>query len=46
MGQTRSNVNMELDHALYGKIISLENLVFAWKKARKGKIKKDYVIKF
>ncbi len=28
------------------KIISFENLILAWKKARKGKTKKDYVIKF
>ncbi|MFH1711066.1 MAG: hypothetical protein ABH840_02025 [Nanoarchaeota archaeon] len=30
----------------YDKIISLENLVLAWKKARKGKTKKFYVIEF
>ena len=33
-------------HNLYDKIISLENLVLAWKKARKGKTKKPYVIEF
>jgi len=31
---------------LYEKIISFDNLVMAWKKARKGKTRKDYVIKF
>jgi retron-type reverse transcriptase len=31
---------------LYSEIVSLENIVLAWKKARKGKTKKDYVIKF
>jgi len=28
---------------IYEKIISLKNLILAWKKARKGKTKKDYV---
>jgi len=31
---------------LYCEIISLKNLILAWKKARKGKTKKDYVINF
>jgi retron-type reverse transcriptase len=31
---------------LYSKIINLENLFLAWRKARKGKTKKDYVIEF
>ena len=31
---------------LYSRIISLENLFLAYKKARKGKTKKDYVIEF
>lgn len=31
---------------LYTKIYSLPNLLLAWKKARKGKTKRDYVIKF
>ena len=31
---------------LYPEIISLKNLVFAWRKARKGKSKKEYVIDF
>ncbi len=31
---------------IYDKIISLENLILAWKKARKGKTKKFYVIEF
>ena len=32
--------------ALYNKIISLENLYFAYRKARKGKSKKLYVVEF
>ena len=31
---------------LYNKIISLGNLTLAWRKARKGKTKRDYVIYF
>ena len=31
---------------LYHEIISLKNLILAWKKARKGKTKKGYVMKF
>jgi len=37
---------MKTYNNLYAKIISLENLILAWKKARKGKTKKDYVINF
>ncbi len=33
-------------NALYAEIISWKNLILAWKKARKGKTKKDYVIEF
>lgn len=31
---------------LYSEIINWENLITAWKKARKGKTKKDYVLEF
>jgi len=31
---------------LYQQICDFHNLVFAWKKARKGKTKKSYVIEF
>lgn len=31
---------------LYEKICSLNNLILAWKKARKGKTKKYYIIEF
>ena len=31
---------------LYPKIYSIRNLCIAWRKARKGKTKKDYVIEF
>ena len=37
---------METYNNLYSEIISFKNLVFAWRKARKGKTKKDYVIEF
>ena len=36
---------MEIEN-LYSQIYNFRNLVFAWKKARKGKTKKDYVIEF
>ena len=31
---------------LYGKLISSDNLILAWRRARKGKTKKEYVIQF
>ena len=37
---------MKTRNNLYSQIISLENLILAWKKARKGKTKKNYVIEF
>ena len=37
---------MQSHNKLYNKMISFENLILAWKKARKGKTKKNYVIKF
>ena len=36
---------METDN-IYPKIYSMRNLFLAWKKARKGKTKKDYVVEF
>ena len=36
---------METDN-IYHEIYSMKNLILAWKKARKGKTKKDYVIEF
>ena len=36
---------METDN-LYHEIYLMKNLILAWKKARKGKTKKDYVIEF
>lgn len=38
--------NMESYKSIYSQIYNLRDLVFAWKKARKGKTKKSYVIKF
>ncbi len=37
---------MKTYNKIYNNIISLENLILAWKKARKGKTKKDYVKEF
>jgi len=37
---------MECGENLYDKIISPENLILAYKKARKGKTKRYYVIEF
>ena len=37
---------MKTHNKLYNEIISFENLILAWQKARKGKTKKTYVIKF
>ncbi|MEK6856101.1 MAG: reverse transcriptase/maturase family protein [Nanoarchaeota archaeon] len=37
---------MKTHNNLYSKIISQENLILAWQKARKGKTKKKYVIEF
>ncbi|MEK6893195.1 MAG: reverse transcriptase domain-containing protein [Nanoarchaeota archaeon] len=45
MALSRGNI-LKTYNNLYGKIISFENLVLAWKRARKGKTKKFYVIKF
>jgi retron-type reverse transcriptase len=36
----------KMESELYSKIISLENLTLAWRKARKGKTKKNYVVEF
>ena len=39
-----SRFNMKTRRNLYGQIISIKNLTLAWKKARKGKTKKKYVM--
>jgi retron-type reverse transcriptase len=38
--------SMKTYKTIYEEICSLKNLVLAWKKARKGKTKKDYVVEF
>jgi retron-type reverse transcriptase len=38
--------NMKTYTQIYKEIISFENLILAWKKARKGKTRKGYVIEF
>jgi hypothetical protein len=37
---------MKTHNNIYEKIYSKKNLIFAWRKARKKKTKKDYVIEF
>lgn len=37
---------MKTYNNLYNKITNINNLILAWKKARKGKAQKDYVIEF
>lgn len=37
---------MRTHNNLYQKVYSIQNLILSWKKARKGKTQKDYVIKF
>ena len=39
-------LNMKSYNNLFNQIISFENLILAWKKARKGKTRKGYVIEF
>jgi len=39
-------INMKTYKNLYEKIFSLDNLILAWRKTRKGKTKKKYVIEF
>jgi RNA-directed DNA polymerase len=39
-------LRMKTHNNLYKKIYNKKNLVLAWKKARKGKTKKDYVVEF
>ena len=39
-------VNMRTHNCLYPKIYSMKNLVLAWKRARKGKTRKEYVTEF
>jgi retron-type reverse transcriptase len=42
-----SKINiMKTYNNLYPEIYSMKNLILAWKKARKGKTKKDYIIEF
>jgi retron-type reverse transcriptase len=43
---SRLGFNMKSYTSLYKEIISFENLILAWKKARKGKTRKGYVIEF
>jgi len=42
----KTYLNMKTYKNLYEKIYSLDNLILAWRKARKGKTKKDYIIEF
>ena len=44
--ETKAIIFMRTYKNLYNEIISFGNLFLAWRKARKGKTKKDYVIEF
>ncbi len=46
MTQPASFSKMKSHKNLYPKIISIKNLVLAWRKARKGKTKKGYILEF
>jgi retron-type reverse transcriptase len=46
MAQPARPFKMKTHKNLYSKIYSMKNLVLAWKKARKGKTKRHYVIQF
>ena len=46
MALSRLHINMKTYNNLYEKIISMDNLYSAYLRARKGKTRKDYVIKF
>ena len=46
MAQYRLGFIMKTHKNLYPEIYSLKNLILAWKKARKGKTKRDYVKEF
>ena len=37
---------MKTSKNIYGQIYSMKNLIFAWQKTRKGKMKKEYVLNF
>ncbi len=44
--ETKAILFMKTYKNLYNEIISFGNLFLAWRKARKGKTKKDYVVEF
>jgi len=44
--ETKAIILMKTHKNIYSKIYGLDNLILAWRKARKGKTKKDYVIEF
>ncbi len=46
MAQPARVLIMKTYKNLYSEIYNLSNLLLAWRKARKGKTKKDYVIEF
>ncbi|MFH1802677.1 MAG: reverse transcriptase/maturase family protein [archaeon] len=45
-GMVLAATDINMTRNLFNEVISFENLIIAWKKARKGKTKKSYVIKF
>lgn len=46
MARSLTRLHMKTHNNLYYKTYNLGNLLLAWRKARKGKTKKDYVIEF
>jgi len=46
MALATKTIIMRTHNRLYKEVISFENLILAWQKARKGKTKKTYVLKF
>ncbi len=46
MALAYQDITMKTYNNLYPKVYSMRNLIAAWKNARKGKTKKDYVIEF
>lgn len=46
MALANQDTKMKSYKNLYNEIISKKNLILAWRKARKGKTKKDYVVEF
>ena len=42
----QNNFNLEINNNIYSEVYNLSNSILAYKKARKGKTKRGYVIEF